>query len=292
MEGYRRVTSIVLALALALAWLTFAVSCVQEESGRAERIKVVVSILPQVEFVEAVGGERVEVIVMVPPGATPHTHEPTPSQMVDLAEAKMYATVGSGVEFELAWMDKLIAVNKKMLVVDSARGVALMTENDHGTDPHIWLSPLNVKIMVQNIGNGLMQVDPDNRAYYTQNRDDYVRTLDTLDQEIRSSLSSVKTRQFIVFHPAWSYFSRDYDLEQIPIELGGKEPSAMDIARLIEYAREYDIKVIFASPQFNPESARVIADEIGGKVVFVDTLAGDYTKNMRIVLGELVQVMR
>ena len=194
-------------------------------------------------------------------------------------------------------MGKLINVNKKMLVVDCSQGIELQEtsgENEHepeAMDPHIWMSPLNATIMVQNICDGLVQVDPPNRAYYEQNRDDYLQNLTKLDQDMRNSLSSITKRIFMVYHPALSYFARDYNLTMLFVEEEGKEPTAADIARLIKQAKEYNIKVIFASPQFNPESARVIAKAIGGKVVFIDPLAREYIVNLRLLLDELVQAM-
>jgi zinc transport system substrate-binding protein len=287
---------------LILLGLAFSVSACQGTNQSDNKIGVVVSIAPQADFVTAVGGEKVAVTVMVPPGADPHTYEPTPSQMVGVSNAKMYAKVGSGIEFELAWMDKIGQQNKKMLIVDCSNGVQMMEmkenhgdeddgEYHRGKDPHIWLSPQNAKLMVRNICSGLIQVDPQNEAYCTRNRDEYLAKLDALDKDIREGLSGIKNRGFIVFHPAWGYFAKDYNLEQIPIEIGGKEPSAKDIADSIQKARELGIKIIFAEPQFNPKSAETIAKEIGGRVVFIDPLAEDYIGNMRLVLDELVKAM-
>jgi zinc transport system substrate-binding protein len=289
-------------ISLILLVLAFSVSSCQGTNRPDDKIGVVVSIAPQADFVEAVGGEKVIVTVMVPPGADPHTYEPTPSQMVGVSNANIYAKVGSGVEFELAWMDKISQQNKKMLVVDCSKGIQMMEMEEHhgdeddgehhqGEDPHIWLSPQNAKLMVWNICSGLIQVDPQNESYYTRNRDEYLAKLDALDKDIREGLSRVINRRFIVFHPAWGYFARDYNLEQISIEIGGKEPSAKDIADLIRKAKELGIKIIFAEPQFNPRSAETIAKEIGGRVVFIDPLAEDYISNMRLVLGELVKAM-
>jgi len=290
-----------LAAALLLA-LTLAATACQRPDWHDQRIGVMVTLLPQVEFVEAVGGERVEAKAMVPPGADPHTYELNPSQLVQVSKARMYAKVGSGVEFELTWMDKLIAQNKNMLVVDCSKGIQLIraTEDENGTvsgetylgsDPHIWLSPPNVKIMVENIYQGLIQLDPEGEMYYTQNKDEYLAKLDNLDRDIRAGLAGIKNRRFIVFHPAWGYFAKEYGLEQLAIEIGGKEPSARDIANLVKLAKENNIKVIFASPQFNPQSAEIIAREIGGRVVFIDALAKDYIGNMRLVLDGFVQSM-
>jgi zinc transport system substrate-binding protein len=292
--------SILLASLFAAALAVSAMSCQQKEE-MSEKIGVVVTILPQAEFVESVGGERVEVNVMVPPGANIHIYEPTPSQMTALAEAEMYAKVGSGIEFELVWIDKLVAVNKKLLIVDCSKGVELQEmigeyehegEHEHGvTDPHIWMSPLNAQIMVRNICDGLVQVDPDNKSYYERNRDAYLQKLAELDQIIRDGLSGLLIRKFMVYHPAFGYFASEYDLTMIPIEAEGKEPTAAGLARLIEQAKKHDIKVIFAEPQFNPQSAEVIAGAIGGRVVFINPLDGNYIANLRSLLDELLQVM-
>ena len=257
-----------------------------QATSQIPKIKVVVSILPLSEFVEKVGGNKVEVSVMVPPGASPHTYEVTPKQMEKLSKAKLFVKVGSLIEFELSWINKIIATNKDMLVVDSSQGIQLM-----GKDPHIWLSPKNAKIQVYNICEGLIKIDPTNKEYYIQNRDAYLAKLDKLDKDIKDSLSKVKNRKFMVFHPAWGYFARDYNLKQIAIEKGGKELNAKDIVTLIKQAKANNIKIIFVSPQFNAKSARIIAKEIGGRVVFIDPLAKDYIKNMYKVLDELVQSM-
>jgi zinc transport system substrate-binding protein len=123
------------------------------------------------------------------------------------------------------------------------------------------------------------------------NRDTYLDKLDELDKEISDKLADVQNRAFIVFHPSWGYFASDYNLEQIAIEVDGKEPSAQDIAHVIEEAKDHNIKVVFASPQFNPQSAEVIAREIDGRVILIDNLARDYIENMQAVLDELSQAM-
>ena len=299
---FNKLISVALVLVVALA--VFAISCAPKTEA-TEEIRVVVSILPQAEFAESVGGDKVVVTVMVPPGYEPHTYTPTPSQLAALKQADMYAKVGSGVEFELAWMDNIIEANKNMLVVDCSKGIELaeMVEHHHegeeqeaehhhhGKDPHIWLSPKNAKIMVENICDGLIQIDPENKEYYTQNTDKYLAKLDKLDEDIKSSLAGITNRSFIVFHPAWGYFARDYDLEQIPVQIEGKNPSTKDVANLIQEAKEHNIKVVFASPQFDVKSARTLANAIDGRVAFINPLARDYINNMHMVLGELSQGM-
>ena len=300
------------------------------ERTDGDRLVVAVSIVPQAGFVEAVGGDKVEVVVMVPPGASPHTYEVTPAQMVRLSEAKMYAKVGSPVEFELTSLGKLIAANPNMRVVDCSEGIQLleMDEHDHhhddahehlhdedgehhhddddhehdddhgrehdhtGPDPHIWLSVRNAMLMVQNICAGLVEIDPANQAYYEQNCAAYLEQLGELDSEITEILSGVENRRFLVFHPAWGYFAYDYQLVQIAVEKGGKEPDIDYRIRLIQEAREHDIRVVFLSPQYPTRSAEVIADEIGGQVVLIDPLAKDFIANMRLVAAAMREAMQ
>jgi len=292
---------ILIACILSTGLMLTALSCAPEREAD-DRVGVVVTVLPQAEFVENVGGVKVSVTVLVPPGASPHTYEPKPVQMTALAEAEMYAKVGSGVEFELVWLDKLIATNKGMTVVDCSKGAEFQEteaegerekehENHSRMDPHIWMSPLNARIMVRNICDGLIEVNPENRSYYEQNRDDYLQQLTEIDRKMRDGLAGVKNRRFMVYHPAFGYFASEYNLDMITIEEEGKEPTAASLVRLIEQAKAHDIRVIFAEPQFNPKSAEVVAEAIGGRVVLIDPLAKDYIGNLRLILSEMLPVM-
>lgn len=295
---------ILAAIILALSAAAAAVSCAPQQEEAEPKLVVAVTLLPLAEFAESIGGDKVEVSVMVPPGASPHSYEPTPSQMTVLSKAVLYAKAGSGVEFELAWMDKLIAQNRNMLVVDCSQDVQLqemMAEDEqaedgdgheHGAmDPHIWMSPQNARIMAENIAEGLITVDPDNRIYYKQNRDSYLQELEQLDSYIRVSLAGVENRVFMVYHPAFGYFAGCYDLTMLPIEAEGKEPTPAGLQHLIEQAREHNIRVVFAEPQFNPQSAEVIAEAIGGNVVLIDALAMDYTDNLRTIAQKMAEAM-
>lgn len=241
---------------------------------------------PQEEFVKRVGGDRVNVTVMVPPGADPHTYEPLPSQMKQVQDAQIYFQVGSGIEFELTWMDKLTSMNSQMKVVNSSAGIQLIpntAEAEEGSDPHVWVSPRNAKIMVENIYQALVQEDPQNKDYYTKNRDEYLKELDDLDKNITQTMSGKNNTKIMVYHPAWAYFCKDYNLQQVAIEQAGKEPTPQNIAFLVDTARNESIKVIFVSPEFSTSNAQVIANEIGGKVVVVDPLSRDYLENMKNV---------
>lgn len=288
---------VILLLAAATA------GCTGTDRQQDDRVVVAVTIPPEQEFVERIGGDHVRVILLVPPGADPHTYEPPPGVLADVAEADMYAVVGSGIEFELAWQEKIAALNPDMLVVDCSQGVDLIStgEADHeeedpleshhhgGTDPHIWVSPKNAKVMVENIREGLVEVDPANADDYRRNADDYLEELDTLDAEIAGALAESGTTKVMVYHSSWAYLARDYGLVEVPIEDEGKEPSPQRLEHLITQAKEEQIRVIFASPEHSTRSAEVIADEIGGTVVLVSPLAKDYLENMRDVASAFAE---
>lgn len=286
-----------IALTLLLLPAALATSCTP--AGEAnDGTGVVVTILPLAGFVNAVSGGSVDVTVMVPPGASPHTYEPTPSQMTKVADAELYVKVGSGIDFELVWLDKILAQNEDIQVVDCSAGVRLREPSGDGgegeghahgeADPHIWMTPSNAMIMVRNICEELALADPDNRVLYETNRDAYLQQLDQLDRDMTSALTGIDNRTFMAFHDSFGYFADEYDLTILSIEVEGKEPTAASLARLIDQAREHDIRVIFASPQFSQATPEVIADEIGARVVLIDSLAEDYLANMRTFLNELV----
>ena len=281
--------------ALIIVLLLMSTACAPAVPAAGDKIGVMVTVLPQVEFVSAVGGNRVDVTAMVPPGANPHTYEVTPAQMAKLSTARLYFKVGSPIEFELTWLDKLTAQNENMKVVDCNNGIELVQSVDPdepGIDPHTWTSPQNVKIMVNNICTGLVQLDTVNKSYYEANRDIYVQKLDALDSDIKLALAGAVNRAFIVYHPAWGYFAREYSLQQIGIEKEGKEPQAAYMARLINEARDKNIRVIFVSPQFDTRSAEAIAREMGGRVVSIDPEGRDYIDNMRKVAAAFGEAMK
>jgi len=256
--------------------------CITQEPVTEEKIGVIVTVLPQAEFVERVGGDNVQITVMVAPGASPLTYEPTPKQLQEVSRAKIYFKVGSGLGFESVWMDKLIAMNPDMLVIDGSDGITKM-----GTDPHIWNSPVNAKQMVENFYTGLIQVDPASTDYYTANENEYLHELDALDEDIHEELDGFTHRAFMIYHPAFGYFASEYNLTQLAIEQGGKEPTPQVIQTCIDKAEEYNLSYIYVAPQFSTESAETIAHAIGGQTLFIDPLPRNYIANMRTVASSL-----
>jgi zinc transport system substrate-binding protein len=261
---------------------------------------VFVSIAPQKYFVRKIGGALVNVSVLVPTGADPHTYEPRPRQMVELSNSTLYFAVG--VDFEKAWLKKLAATHPRLRIIHTDEGIAKILVTDRhrhegdrhrhdkkpgdrdGTpDPHVWLAPAPVKVQAAHILKALSEADPKNRLLYTAGYNAFLKELDALDGELKALFTGRKGEQFMVFHPAWGYFAEAYGLEQVPVEVGGKEPKPAQLQALIRRARERGVKVIFVQPQSSAKSAEMVAREIGGAVVRVDPLAENWDANMREV---------
>lgn len=276
-------------------------------------INAVVSILPEQTFVKAIGGDKVNVSLMVQPGNSPHNYEPKPSQMVDIAKAHLYFAID--VEFEAVWLPKFQSLNPKMQVIDLADNIAKMQMQEHqceeskvaheehhdhdegakeehhgedehahehqGEDPHIWTAPANVKIIAENIYKALIQKDPMNKAYYKRNLELFLASIDETDRQIKHILSSVADgERFMVFHPSWGYFAKAYHLTQIAVEVEGKEPKPKELIHLIKEAKEENVKAIFTQPEFSDTVAVVIAKELQIPVVKVSPLAPNWSENL------------
>ncbi len=261
---------------------------------QAEAIEVTVSILPQKYFVERIGGETVDVNVMVEPGASPATYEPKPQQMKALSDAAAYMAIG--VPFEQAWMPRIKSANKNMEIVDLTQGIERQpiaahhhnhthdnTEEKANLDPHIWLSPELVKKQAETIYTALVELNPEREAYYQENRDQFISDINQLDQTIEQTLADLENRTFMVFHPSWGYFAKEYNLEMIPVEVGGTKPSASEMSEFIKEAKAEQISVIFVQPQFGVSSVKPIAKSVNAEVLEIDPLAENWLENMQAV---------
>jgi zinc transport system substrate-binding protein len=264
-------------------------------------LQVTVSILPQQYFVERIGGDRVAVNVMVQPGESPGTYEPTAQQLIALSESAAYFSIG--VPFERAWLDRIADVNPNMLMVDTTHGIQRVGMQDHGADlpddyvtpekpdPHVWLSPELVAVQANNIFQFLAALDPANRDFYRENLDAFLADIADLQTDIHETLDGVENRSFIVFHPAWGYFADEFGLTMIPVEVGGQEPSARELADLINQAQGLNVSVIFAQPEFSTTAAQTIADEIGGEVMLISPLNPNWLENMQNVATIFADVL-
>ncbi len=274
------------------------------DGGDGAPVVVFVSILPQATFVNKIAGELVQVQVMVAPGQSPHTYEPTPRQMITLSQAALYFRIG--VPFENVWMNRVAKNNPNLKIIDTRDGIELrhMAAHHHHDDgddadahanhhdddcekgeqdPHIWLAPQLVKIQAATICRALQELRPEHADVMQANLAAFHQELDDLDREIQGTLKPLNNRKFMVFHPSWGYFADAYGLEQIAIEVEGKEPGAKALVTIIDEARKEQIKTIFVQKQFSTRTAIVIARATDAKVVQIDPLAADYSENLRAV---------
>ena len=274
----RRVIMIPAAIAVFVALLS-GISAAEPLSGK---IKVFVSIIPQAYFVERIGGEFIEAEVLVGPGQSPATYEPTPRQMSQLSNSRIYFRIG--VPFEKVLLPKISSSFRQLRIVDTSEGVPLRYFSQSATkqvaDPHIWLDPKLVKIQADTICRELIRIDPAHADVYRENLKDFQDDLEEVDESIAQSLTTLRGGRIFVFHPAFGYFAQSYGLEQSAIEIGGKQPSARQLSDLITKAKDEGVKIIFVQPQYSKKNAQAIAQAIGGAVVHINPLPKDYLQEL------------
>ncbi len=270
-------------------------------------LTVAVSIPPQAYLLKRVGGDLVQPLVMLPPGRSPATYEPTPRQLAALDQTQVYFLIG--VPFEKVLVPKLKSTYPKLRLVDTRRGIRLLALPEHhhdheeggdhkghhhhgGPDPHVWMSPVLAQTIAANMVRILVQIDPAHASQYRTNLEALKVRLQSLDRRIAKMLAPFHGQNILVFHPAYGYFCHTYHLRQVAVESGGKEPGPKQLAHIIEEAKEEKARVIFVQPQFSQASARAIAQAIGGSVVEMDPLARDYEKNLLHMAGVIAEALR
>ena len=265
-----------------------------------EHITVAVSLQPYATIVKMVGGSRVNIVTLLPPEADPHNYEPKPAIIKAFSLAQVYFTDGSGID--KAWMPRFLGANKKVEVVDISKNIKWMElehdghdlheHEDHEIDPHIWTSPARVKFLALNISEHLIQIDPEHEKYYTFRLQNTLDALERMERHINEAVIHMppKSRSFIVFHPSYGYFAKDYKLKQYAIEVNGKEPKPKDLAKLIQMGRKNNVKLVFVQPQFSKRAATTIAKDLGATIVETDPLSADFMGNIQKLLGALKEV--
>lgn len=272
-----------------LIMLIFAGACTSVKEST--KPVVTVSILPQKYFIERIIGDFADIQVLIPPGASPATYELSPSQMRSLSKSKAWFRVGH-IGFEEAWHAKIEQSNDDLLVFDTSTNAELIAGEEmvhgdhvhlHGIDPHIWMSPSEVKKMIKLSYDALIELFPEQESIFAIKYELLQQGIEELDKLLVSKFTDLENRKFIIFHPALTYLARDYSLEQISLELDGKEPSPRHLANLVEQAKAEDIHVVFIQKEFDQDNARQLAREIDGVVVQIDPLNADWS-------GQLVQI--
>ncbi|UCG50959.1 MAG: zinc ABC transporter substrate-binding protein [Candidatus Latescibacterota bacterium] len=309
-----------------MVWLTMGLTAVYfpPTGAMTERSRVpmscVVSILPQAYFVERIGGENVDVQVMVGPGQSPATYEPTVRQITNVARSRVYFAIGVAIENTI--VPRIERSFPTIDVIYTQKGVSLRsteshhhpdagslhTHASHGSsniskggkncgataavfDPHVWLSPTAGITIAKNIRDALIRLDSQRSDVYITNCDSLIADLECVDREIRQLLTPLKGSELFVFHPAYGYFTDAYELVQIPIEIAGATPGPKHLATVIEKARERKVKVIFVQPQFSTTTAETVAEAVGARLVPLDPLAKDYLPNLRRMAENIAEAL-
>lgn len=253
------------------------------------RITVAVSLQPYATLVKMLGGDRVNVVTLLPPGADPHNFEPKPAVIKAFSVAQVYFTDGSGLD--KTWMPRFLGANKNVQVVDISKGIEWMkSEEEHGAhghhhdeemDPHIWTSPTRMRFLAQNIFQELKKLDPKYVIDYVNRASMVQDELALVERQLNEAVISMPKnhRSFIVFHPTYGYLAKDFKLKQYTIEVNGKEPKPRDLANLVKVGRKNGVKTVFVQPQFSKRAAETIAKELGAVVVETDPLSADFIGN-------------
>ncbi len=311
-DSRKRIHVCLPVLGLLAACLLPAVSCSRNDEAtprQKETLSVFVNIPPQAAFVEQIGGEFVDVNVLIPPGRDPHVFTPTQRQIRELAASDIYFHGIMPFGQELA--RRVAGLDTGTRIVDITEGVELRRIEEHhhhhdhdnghnhagdhrhhrhdgeGMDPHVWLSPPEIAVQARNIAGVLKDADPERAEKYDENLNAFLDRVEDVHRRLKEDLAPYRGRTFYVYHPAFGYFARAYGLEQRAVETGGTSPTMRQLQELIQQAREENVRVIFVQPQFAVQSAEIVADAIDGVVVQLDPLAEDVLDNL-LEMGEQI----
>ncbi len=269
-------------------------------NGATEKnLTVAVSIVPQKTFVEKIAGDLVEVVLLVPPGNSPGNYEPTPREMEQFSQASLYFSIGVPTEEanimpQAREMENLEIIDLHGKVSEHYPDRHLDGKGCEGSgrrDPHIWLSPARVKVMVDVMADEMARMDEANSDLYLQNARDYIDELTMLEQELEETFRELENRKFIVFHPAFGYLADDYNLEMHALEFAGKEATPQRMQEIIDLAKAEDIRVIFYQQEIDSKQTEAFAEEIGGRTVQLAPLAPNYIENLRKMAQTMAEVL-
>ena len=281
-----------ITILLMIFLLFLLVGCNTSEKDTDNRKKTVaVSIAPQSTFVSKVCGDKFQVVTAIPTGASPETYEPNLQEIKSISDAEIYFSIGVPAEENLispiiSNKTKTVALHEKAAEIYPDR-----LEND-ARDPHIWLSPKRVIVMIETIAETFKEIDPENREFYTQNAKTYIEELTDLDKFITSSLKNLRTNKFISFHSAFGYFADDYSLSQYALEEHGKEATPKRFAQMADLAKKEDIKTVFYQAESSKKQVLSFAEEIGGEAVMLEPLSPNYTENLKAMTNSLLKAMK
>jgi len=258
------------------------------DNNADSKLLVAVTIAPQKNFVEAVGGKKVEVVTMIPPGNSPGNYAPSPKEYIKFSDADIYFSIGVPAD-KVNILPRTRDFNEKIEIIRLDEEVAKKIDDRYFApgkrDPHIWLSPERVKVMIDIIAIELSEKDKEHADFYQENAKKYKSKLNKVDNEIKDIMQNLNNKSFIIYHPSFGYFADEYGLEMIAIEKDGKEATAKRLQEIIDRARKENIKVVFYQKEIDSRQSEAIAEEIGGKTVQIEPLAEDYLNNLKKMAG-------
>lgn len=283
------------ALIIIMVFIGFLLNSCKTEKNK-DRNLVTVSILPQKYFVKKIAKENFSVNILIPPGASPATYEPTAKQMQLLSKSEVYFRIGH-IEFEKTWMNKFMSTNPKLEIVDLSENVNLIENHTHSPDefsknsidPHIWVSPPIAKTIAKNILYTFERIDRYNEHFYTRNFKKFTQEADSVHQAIKETLKDIETKKIIIYHPALTYYAKEYGLDQIAIENEGKEPTPARVREIIDIAKKHGIKKVFIQKQFSKNKAKTIADAIGAEIITINPLAENWKKSLLHITEQIAK---
>jgi len=290
----------ILTLLVIAVMLMSTVACSQQSEN--DTLTIAVSILPEEAFVKAVAGDLVRVVTLIPPGGSPTNYQPSPKEMTALQDASVYLSIGVPTEegnimpfvedlenIQIIHLDQVVAkvYPERYFGEDDSHHDEGDTQDQSGRDPHIWLSPSRVLVMIQEIVRVLSEIDPSHQKEYEANGAAYIKQLKAIDKEVQATVKGMDNKEFIIMHPSLGYFAEDYGLDMVAIEQDGKESTAAHLQEIIDYAKEHNIKVVFYQAEFDSSQAETIAEEIQGQVVELDILSLNYLDSLGSISSAL-----
>lgn len=252
----------------------------------SDKKTIFVTITPMQSIIEEITAGDFDIEVIVPKGASPETYEPTPKQVTSFSDAELIFSTGL-IDFEKSLVER---IGDDAEVVNLSNGIELIAgscshgnhQHKHGVDPHIWTSPRALRTMVTNAHKAIMAHYPDS-VKYTEATGRLLERINKLDNYCATRIKSEGVEAMMIYHPAYTYYARDYGIEQIAIEHDGKEPSLRQTTALIEKAKEHGVKAILRQPQYSEDKVRAIANDAGAEIITTDPLAEN-------ILGEIERV--
>lgn len=266
-------------------------ACQGKKEGGTRTISVTIE--PQRYFAEKIAGDLFHINCVTPAGQSPETYDPTPQQMVQISQSQAYFRIGE-IGFEQAWMKNLQSQNPDMAVFDLSEGMELIKNEEeaheegeahphhhHGSvDPHIWTSISGARVIAQNTYQAFIKLDPENQEVYRAGYQRLIEEIDSTEAEMKQLLQPLAGTAFIIYHPALTYFAREFGLKQLCIELDGKEPSPAQLKQLLETATQSGAKVVFVQQEFDQKNAELIAKETGCRLVTINPLSYNWHDEM------------